>query len=186
MGEQFTIRHRAEGTDHPRRHNIDSATIEESIYKMPGVKMAAAVGRPDAHAGEVPVAYVEVSQESGLEESLILKWARDHIGERAAVPKEVIIVESIPLTAVGKIFKPALRWDAIRRAYAKELEALGSLAASVQIEVGEDKVHGTSAVIRIRAAEGVDTEIIGRRVSELLARCTVHYDLAVVQADLPG
>jgi fatty-acyl-CoA synthase len=158
-------------------HNIDPAIIEEPLYKLPGVKVAAAVGRPDAHAGEVPVAYVEVSQESGLDESRILDWARNHIGERAAVPKEVVIVDKIPLTAVGKIFKPALRWDAIRRTYAKELEALGPLVRSVQIDVAEDKVHGTQAVIRIQPAAGTDVGHIRRRVGELLARYTVHYEL---------
>ncbi|RJQ80621.1 MAG: acyl-CoA synthetase [Desulfobacteraceae bacterium] len=158
-------------------HNIDPATIEEPLYKMAGIKMAAAVGRPDAHAGEVPVAYVELSGESGLKESDILEWARTHIGERAAVPKEVIVVDHIPLTAVGKIFKPALRWDATRRIYAKELEALGSLVTSVAIEVGEDRVHGTNAVIRIQAAQGADAGRIEQRVAELLALYTVHYDL---------
>lgn len=161
-------------------HNIDPATIEEPLYKMPGVKMAAAVGRPDAHAGEVPVAYVEVSEEAGIRESDILEWARAHIGERAAVPKEVIVTDRIPLTAVGKIFKPALRWDATRRTYARELGALGPLVAEVQIDVAEDKVHGTSAVIRIRAAQGADVHRIEQRVAELLARYTVHYELVFV------
>jgi fatty-acyl-CoA synthase len=158
-------------------HNIDPASIEEPLYKMQGVKMAAAVGRPDAHAGEVPVVYVEVSEEAGLKESDILQWAREHIGERAAVPKEVIIIDRIPLTAVGKIFKPALRWDAVRRTYAKELESLGTSVAAVDIKVQEDKVHGTHAVIRIKAAQGADAGRIEQRVSELLARYTVHYDL---------
>jgi fatty-acyl-CoA synthase len=160
-------------------HNIDPATIEEPLYKMGGIKMAAAVGRPDAHAGEVPVAYVELAEGAGVKESDIVEWARTHIGERAAVPKEIYIVERIPLTAVGKIFKPALRWDAIQRAYAKELEALGPLAKTVAVTVAEDKVHGTNATIRIQAAAKADVAAIEARVPELLARYTVHYDLIV-------
>lgn len=160
-------------------HNIDPATIEEPLYRMSGIKMAAAVGRPDAHAGEVPVAYVEVAEGAGIKESDIVEWVRTHIGERAAVPKEVYIVERIPLTAVGKIFKPALRWDATQRAYAKELAALGPLAKSVVVTVAEDKVHGTNATIHIQAAPGADAAEIKKRVPELLARYTVHYDLVV-------
>jgi fatty-acyl-CoA synthase len=160
-------------------HNIDPATIEEPLYKMDGIRMAAAVGRPDAHAGEVPVAYVTLAENAALKESDIIEWARAHIGERAAVPKEVYIVEQIPLTAVGKIFKPALKWDAIERAYAGELTALGDLARSVMVKVSEDKVHGTRATIRIQTADGVDAEQIKSRVAELLARYTVHYALVV-------
>ncbi len=160
-------------------HNIDPATIEEPLYKMGGIKMAAAVGRPDAHAGEVPVAYVELAEGSSVTEADIAQWAGTHIGERAAVPKEIYIVKQIPLTAVGKIFKPALRWDAVKRTYAKELVALGPLAQSVEISVSEDKVHGTTAVIRIQAGKGADPEKIKSRVAEHLARYTVHYDLVI-------
>lgn len=159
-------------------HNIDPATIEEPLYRMNGIKMVAAVGRPDAHAGEVPVAYVELAEEATLNENDILQWARAHIGERAAVPKAVYIVEQIPLTAVGKLFKPALRWDATRRVYAQALEALGDLARSVEVTVEEDKAHGTLVRIRIQAAPGVDAERIETRVAELLARYTLRYHVS--------
>jgi len=160
-------------------HNIDPATIEEPLYKMEGIKMAAAVGRPDAHAGEVPVAYVEVSDDMPVTREEILNWTREHIGERAAVPKDVFIVDQIPLTAVGKIFKPALRWDATERIYKQELEILGQLADSVEVKASEDKVHGTSAAIRIKAASGVDANTIKNRVADILARYTVHYEVIV-------
>ena len=39
-------------------HNIDPRVIEEALLRHPGVRGAAAVGRPDRHSGEVPVAYV--------------------------------------------------------------------------------------------------------------------------------
>ena len=160
-------------------HNIDPATIEEPLYKLKGVNMAAAVGRPDAHAGEVPVAYVELAEDAGVSEADVVKWAQSKIGERAAVPKEIYVVDQIPLTAVGKIFKPALRWDATRRVYEEALKGLGDLVKRVEVSVAEDKVHGTSAMIRIEAAEGADNLKIEARVAELLARYTVHYTLAV-------
>ena len=70
--------------------------------------MAAAVGRPDAHAGEVPVAYVELAEGVSASEGDIAAWAQKHIGERAAIPKEIYVIDQIPLTAVGKIFKTGL------------------------------------------------------------------------------
>lgn len=160
-------------------HNIDPATIEEPLYRLDGVNMVAAVGRPDAHAGEVPVAYVEVSQGASLTPDQIMGWARENIGERAAVPKEIHIVDQIPLTAVGKIFKPALRWDATRRIYETELEKLGPLVESVQVQVGEDKVHGTLATIHVKASAGADQTEIEKRIKEALARYTIHYEVVI-------
>ena len=39
-------------------HNIDPRTIEDALLRHPAIRAAAAVGRPDRHSGEVPVAYV--------------------------------------------------------------------------------------------------------------------------------
>ena len=164
-------------------HNIDPALIEEPLYRLPGVQMAAAVGRPDPHAGEVPVAYVQLKPGVELTEKEILAWARERIGERAAVPRTVHVVEEIPLTAVGKIFKPALRWDAVRRAYEEELEALGGLAEWVEVVVGEDPLHGTLATVRVGPAPGAGEEAIRRTVEELLERYTVAYRLEIVHGD---
>jgi fatty-acyl-CoA synthase len=160
-------------------HNIDPAAIEEPLYQMEAVSVVAAVGRPDAHAGEVPVAYVQLKEGASATAGEILAFAKAHIGERAAVPKEVVILDRIPLTPVGKIFKPALRWEATRQVYADELKALGDMASSVEVEVAEHKVHGTAVRIRVKAAHGVAEKTLRDRVSGLLARYTVHYDLDV-------
>ena len=160
-------------------HNIDPLLIEDPLYKLPGVQVAAAVGRPDAHAGEVPLAYVQLQEGSDLTPEKILDHLKQNVGERAAIPQEVILLDQVPLTPVGKIFKPALRWDAIRRAYAKELEALGDMAESVDIQVAEDKIHGSLATIRVRPAAGVSGEEIEKRVDEILARYTIRYKLEV-------
>ena len=37
------------------------------------------------------------------------------IAERPAWPKHIHVIEAIPLTSVGKIFKPQLRCDAATR-----------------------------------------------------------------------
>jgi len=161
-------------------HNIDPALIEESIYKMDDVIMVAAVGRPDAHAGEVPVAYVEIAENSNITREDIMNWAKNNIGERAAIPKDVIITDQIPLTAVGKLFKPALKWDITKRLYTEELKTLGDLATIEQINVGENKLYGTSVSITLKASENVKLEEIEKRVSKILALYPVHYDLIVI------
>lgn len=158
-------------------HNIDPALIEEPIYKMPDIRTVAAVGRPDPHAGEVPVAYVEVAEGANVTEKEIMVWAKENVGERAAVPKEIVITPEIPLTPVGKIFKPGLRYDATKRAYEEELQAIGDSLANYQVQVGEDKTHGTRVEIRVKPAAGTDMAAIREKIAELLKRYTIYYEV---------
>jgi fatty-acyl-CoA synthase len=98
-------------------HNIDPATIEDaSLLAHPEVTAPAAVGWPDAHAGEVSVAFVTLARESELTPDHLLAWAASHVPERAAAPKHVEILDDIPLTAVGKQYKPELRRRAAQQA----------------------------------------------------------------------
>ena len=41
-------------------HNIDPAIIEEALMGHEAVAFVGAIGQPDAHAGELPCAYVEL------------------------------------------------------------------------------------------------------------------------------
>ncbi|HYF16885.1 MAG TPA: AMP-binding protein [Ramlibacter sp.] len=68
-------------------HGIDPAVIEEALYRHPAVAHAAAIGRPDAHAGEVPVVYVQLKPGAEAHEDELLQFAAGHIAERAAVPR---------------------------------------------------------------------------------------------------
>jgi len=161
-------------------HNIDPAAIEDPLYRLPGVQVAAAVGRPDPHAGEVPIAYVQLQEDADLSEAQILEYLIAEIGERAAIPKEVYIVDQIPLTPVGKIFKPSLRWQAIQRVYQAELTAMVDLTESIQISVRENKTHGALAVIKIKPATDISGDDLKQKVADLLARYTVKYTLEII------
>ena len=72
---------------------------------------------------------------------------RAHIPERAANPVDITILEALPLTSIGKIYKPPLKNDAAQRAF---VAALGNLAAEVTVD--DDSVSGNRA--RIVLAEG--------------------------------
>ena len=160
-------------------HNIDPAAIEDPLYQLEGIQVAAAVGQPDSHAGETPVAYVQLQENAELTEADILAYLKDQIGERAAVPKEVFIVDVIPLTPVGKIFKPSLRWQSIQRVYTTELQALDDLAEKIEVSVNEDKIHGSIAEIAIKSAPGVNADDIKAKADDILARSTVKYHLKI-------
>ncbi|MEU4682283.1 acyl-CoA synthetase [Streptomyces xinghaiensis] len=107
-------------------HNIDPAGIEDALLAHPEVAAVAAVGCPDPHAGEVPVAYVALTPGAGAGPAELLDWATERVAERAAAPREVIVIDAIPLTAVGKPYKVGLRLDATRRAVLAELAAQGA------------------------------------------------------------
>ncbi|WP_210490986.1 acyl-CoA synthetase [Patulibacter sp. SYSU D01012] len=108
-------------------HNIDPQGIEDALLEHPAVTMAAAVGRPDPHAGEVPVAFVTVAPGSDVTAEALHAWAQEHAPERAAAPRTVDVVAEIPLTLVGKPYKPELRR---RAAEAAARDALDGTAAA--------------------------------------------------------
>ncbi|MGI8706552.1 MAG: acyl-CoA synthetase [Sphingomicrobium sp.] len=154
-------------------HNIDPALIEEVLHRHEDVDLAAAVGKPDPYAGELPVAYAKLRPDATVDGEALTAFARIHVPERAAVPAEVIIVESIPVTAVGKIFKPALRADATRRAFEEVLARLGSHASSITVSVGLDESGGLTATIQCP-----DDLRCSREIEEELGRLAVPFSMS--------
>jgi fatty-acyl-CoA synthase len=138
-------------------HNIDPAMIEEALAGHPAVAMAGAIGQPDAFAGELPCVYVELVAGATTSPEELMAHAEATIPERAAVPKHLEIVDEMPKTAVGKVFKPDLRKRAITRVYDAALKEAG-IAASVA-EVYEDKRRGL--VARLRREGPLDEERLG-------------------------
>ncbi|WP_298847208.1 acyl-CoA synthetase [uncultured Ruegeria sp.] len=124
-------------------HNIDPAEIEEALLGHDAVAFAGAIGQPDAHSGEVPCAFVELVDGASVTEKELMEYCKVHVHERAAQPKHMTILDELPKTAVGKVFKPDLRKQAITRIYNGALESAGS-AARV-ISVIDDKKRGLVA-----------------------------------------
>jgi fatty-acyl-CoA synthase len=148
-------------------HNIDPRVIEDALLGHPGVTAAAAVGLPDAHAGEVPVAYVVPAEPQAFDEASLLEWTAKTIGEPAARPKRIYAIASIPLTAVGKQFKPALAADAARRAVAEAMDRAGMSADEITVTPGD----GGLVVTVAGAAPGdVQSALAGLPLTVLAAR----------------
>ncbi|MBI1171785.1 acyl-CoA synthetase [bacterium] len=142
-------------------HNLDPALIEEALAGHPAVAMAGAIGQPDAHAGEVPCVYVELVAGAEATVDELAAYCRDHITERAAIPKHIEILPALPKTAVGKILKPELRKKAIARVFDAVLAEAG-LAARVA-EVVDDRKRGLMARLghRLPAQEIAVSEVLG-------------------------
>ncbi len=143
-------------------HNIDPAEIEEALLSHPAVAFAGAIGQPDSFAGELPCAYVELVAGKTVTVEELLDHVRGRIHERAAVPKHIEIMEELPKTAVGKIFKPDLRRLAITRVYDA---ALAEADLNVRVkEVVEDKKRGL--VARLEKTGAVDEAAVAHKLGE--------------------
>lgn len=105
-------------------HNIDPQAIEDALLAHPEVTGAGAVGRPDRHAGEVPVVYVTLAAGSTATNEELARWALDHVGEASAAPKQVMVLDALPVTDVGKPYKLELRRLATMAQIATDLEDL--------------------------------------------------------------
>ena len=90
-------------------HNIDPKVIEDALAAHPAVQLCAAVGAPDAYAGEVPVVFATLIPGAVATEDELLAFVSTRVDEPPARPKRVTILETMPLTNVGKIYKPDLR-----------------------------------------------------------------------------
>ncbi|WP_063066222.1 acyl-CoA synthetase [Nocardia violaceofusca] len=145
-------------------HNIDPALIEDALLSHPSVTAAGAVGRPDPHAGEVPVVYVTVAPGTQTTESELLAWAAEHVPERAAAPKAVVVLDALPVTDVGKPYKLGLRADATQREICDALYDVpgigsvtsviedGSITTTVELEPRADQARA-EAVLSAYAIE---------------------------------
>ncbi|MDO5756944.1 MAG: acyl-CoA synthetase [Rhodobacterales bacterium] len=132
-------------------HNIDPADIEEALMAHPAVAGAGAIGQPDAHAGELPCAYVELVAGAEVTPQALLEHCRQRVRERAAVPKYIEILDELPKTAVGKVFKPDLRKLAIIRIYDAALKEAGASARVAKVV--DDKKRGLVALVDRRGGE---------------------------------
>ena len=69
---------------------------------------------------------------------------------------QVVLVGAIPLTGVGKVFKPQLRWDAAKAVFAQLLAPLAAGGIAIEVKVAADGTHGTLATISLTAAHSDD------------------------------
>lgn len=157
-------------------HNIDPVMIEEALTRHPAVETAAAVGLPDAYAGELPMAFVQLRPGKQATPEELREFCRKEIPERAAVPVQVVPIPVMPVTGVGKIFKPALRLDAAQRAFDAALVPLRAEGVQAEVTARNDPTYGTLAEVRASGASG---EAITKRCAELLGGFQIRHVVKV-------
>ncbi|GAA6152256.1 acyl-CoA synthetase [Pseudoteredinibacter isoporae] len=153
-------------------HNIDPQMIEEVFYTHPDVAEAVAIGKPDKRVGEVPVVYLQLKPEQEADQNTFLDFAMSKIAERAAVPKEIHFVDEMPVTAVGKIFKPDLRNDIVKKVVDHHLaEHLSALDARFTVETS--KKHGQLVRFHCSNVERL-SELVREHIGEYTFATTVE------------
>ena len=157
-------------------HNIDPQLIEEPLYRHPAVEMAAAVGRPDAHAGELPVAYVKLRAGGEVTSQQLRDYLACEVADPVAMPKRLLLVDALPLTAIGKIFKPALIMREIEdvvltTAQVHEIEPL-------RVQVSQDPRYGYLAEVTV--------PVRSPGFEQHLARFGFRSEIATPDNALPG
>jgi fatty-acyl-CoA synthase len=157
-------------------HNIDPQPIEEILFGHPAVALAAMVGQPDAYAGELPVVYVQLKPGATVDPGALIDYIRERTPERAAVPVSVHVVDPMPLTGVGKVFKPALRWEAARRVTTTMLADLGQQGLSV--EVGGHPVFGSLITVTVGGVPPEARAALEEQVHRRLAPLTMRHEVA--------
>jgi long-chain acyl-CoA synthetase len=88
--------------------NVYPRDIEDALLRHPAIQLAAVVGRPDEVHGEEVVAFVSLHSDGAVTPEELIAWGREQIGGYK-YPREVRIVDSVPLTPVGKVDRKALR-----------------------------------------------------------------------------
>ncbi len=158
-------------------HNIDPAPIEDLLFQHPAIALAAVVGQPDAYAGELPVAYVQLKPGASVAPGELESFVRERTPERAAVPVAVLPIETIPLTGVGKVFKPQLRWDAARRVFTQALQPLSDFGIRFEVAVGAHDTHGTLATVAISGVPETGRDAVAQQVHTALSPFVIRHEV---------
>ena len=133
-------------------HNIDPAAIEDVANSFPGVQISAAVGMPDPYAGEAPILFAVPAPGSIVAVEALKTYVAERVLEPPARPKRVVLLDALPVTAVGKIFKPALRDLAVRESALLEIERVFGPEVLATVEVEKDDKQRTIVTIAVGSA----------------------------------
>lgn len=156
-------------------HNIDPQAIEEVANSHPAVVVSAAVGMPDGYAGELPVIFVELAQGQIADIAELQRFIADRIPEPPAKPRHLFVLDTIPMTGVGKIYKPALRDLALRHKLQSEIAELGPTVELIDLASTGD---GSGASVTLRALSLNDRVTCERKITAALERLPCRVTLS--------
>jgi len=110
---RLTIRDRLKDVIKTGGEWISSCEMEDLTMRHPDVTAASFIGAADARWGERPVAFIVAKKAAVVDLAMLREYLQVHVdnGEisRYALPNEIILIDELPRTSVGKIDKKRLR-----------------------------------------------------------------------------
>jgi long-chain acyl-CoA synthetase len=88
--------------------NVPSIKVEEVLLRHPAVQNAAVVGLPHERWIEAIAAFVVLKPETKATREDLIAHCKQHLGG-FEVPKDVLLLDVLPMTSTGKIQKFELR-----------------------------------------------------------------------------
>jgi acyl-CoA synthetase (AMP-forming)/AMP-acid ligase II/enoyl-CoA hydratase/carnithine racemase len=155
-------------------HNIDPAAIEDVANRFEGVAVSAAVGMPDQYAGEVPALFVVSAPGAKVDVGALRRYLEANVHEPPARPRSILLIDALPVTAVGKIFKPALRDLAIEEKVRLEAAAHCGPEASASVRVSLDERKRTLVDVTVSRATAEALEALHAALKPLPQSYTVR------------
>jgi fatty-acyl-CoA synthase len=156
-------------------HNIDPLLIEEAATSHAAVAGAAAVGQPDLYAGELPVCYIALRPGAHVSADQLVAHIAAHVSDPTARPKIVYLIDALPLTGAGKVFKPVLRRDAACRIVSDRLADL-----PIQHVAASDRAG--SLLLTLMAAPSIDRQQLTRDLDERLRGYLFSWELSPAES----
>jgi len=141
-------------------HNIDPAAIEDVANQFESVQISAAVAMPDAYAGEVPALFVVPQPGAVIDLAALERHLEANVHEPPARPRSVLQIDALPVTAVGKIFKPQLRDLAIQEKVRQEVARLCGPGAKARVEVRLDTHKHTCVDVAVSGATAAQLDAL--------------------------
>ena len=123
------------------------------------------------------MAYVELGAGGDATREALKAFSAEHVSERAARPAEIFILESMPLTHIGKPDKVKLRDDAAARVFTDALSPLAGMGVEVRVRIGAHASAGTLATVTLTAAAGVDRKAAVEEVRKILSAYTIAHEV---------
>ncbi len=88
--------------------NCYPAEIEAMMQRHPDIQEVAVVGIPDARMGEVGCAFILPRGAAKIDTEVLIAWCREHMANYK-VPRQIRVVESLPMNASNKVLKHELQ-----------------------------------------------------------------------------
>ena len=102
---------------------------------------------------------------------------RERTPERAAVPVQIVLIDPMPVTGVGKVFKPQLRWNAAQRVFTQSLAPLIEQDIRCEVSVGAHDTYGSLATVTIQGVPIGSREAIAQKVHEKLNPFIMRHEI---------